>query len=104
MRPCVQRSPRTLLERGRPPGSVGWAVLQAVRAPSDGSAHSFFRVVLMSADMPGQNTEDSARAVIIVMPWWATCTVFTTSPRSEGDTTLSLYRITPSVDVMFSRY
>ena len=65
----------------------------------------FFRVALMSADMPGQNTEDSARAVIIDTPWWAACRVLSTSPRREGGTiTLSLYRITPSVDVMFSRY
>ena len=33
----------------------------------------FVRVVLMSADM--LNTEDSARAVIIDMPWWAACRV-----------------------------
>ena len=52
-----------------------------------------------------QNTEDSARAVINDTPWWAACRVLSTSPRSEGGTiTLSLYRITPSVDVMFSRY
>ena len=62
----------------------------------------FFRVALMSADMPGQNTGDSTRAVIIDMPWWAACRVLSTSPRSEGGTiTLSLYRITPSVGVMF---
>ena len=48
----------------------------------------------MSADMPGQNTEASARAVIIDMPWWAACSVLSTSPWSEGGTiTLSLYRI-----------
>ena len=59
----------------------------------------------MSADMPGQNTADSARAVIIDTPWWAAWRVLSISPRSEGGMiTLSLYRITPSVDVMFSRY
>ena len=56
----------------------------------------------MSADMHGQNTEDSARVVIIDMPWWAACRLLSTSPGSEGGMiTLSLYRITPSVDVMF---
>ena len=45
----------------------------------------FFRVVLISADMPGQNTENSARAVIIDMPWRAACRVLSTSPRSEDE-------------------
>ena len=50
--------------------------------------------VLMSADMPGQKTEDSSRAVIIDTAWWAACRL-STSPRSEGGTiTLSLNDIT----------
>ena len=59
----------------------------------------------MSTDMHDQNTEDSAREVIIDTPWWAACMVLNISPRSEGGKiTLSLSRIYPSVDVVFSRY
>ena len=48
----------------------------------------------MSADMSGQNTEDSARAVIIDTPWSAAFRVLSTSTWSVRITiTLSLYVI-----------
>ena len=65
-----------------------WHVLQAAL------------VFLMSTDMPGQNTDCSARRVIPVTPWWAACRTWSTLGLADGGiTVLSLYINTPSYTV-----
>ena len=41
----------------------------------------------MAGDMPGQKTDDSARAVMDVTPWWAACRADKTSLRGVGGMT-----------------
>ena len=44
-------------------------------------------VEAMAGDIPGQKTDDSARAVMDVTPWWAACRADRTSLRSVGGMT-----------------
>ena len=56
------------------------------------------RVSAMSLVMPSQNSEDSARAVIPLMPWWAACRALRQAGRrSVGTMILSPRHMTPSM-------
>ena len=50
------------------------------------------RVEVMSSVMPGQNTKDSALAIMADVPWWAACN----AAKQVGlrDVMRSLYRMT----------
>ena len=55
------------------------------------------RMLLMSLEMPGQKTEDSALKVMEVVPWCAAWRVERTSFLRDGGITMrSLYRMIPS--------
>ena len=55
------------------------------------------RVEVMSSVMPGQNTEDSALAIMADVPWWAACSAAKQVGLRDGGMMMrSLYRMTPS--------
>ena len=57
----------------------------------------FSRCAVISGVMPGQNMEDSARAVMLDTPWCAAWRSDKVSERSDGGMTIqSLNMITPS--------
>ena len=59
---------------------------------------------VMAGVMPGQNTVDSARAVMEVTPWCAKCSTVRMCCRSEGGMTIRcLYKMTPSTVYRWSR-
>ena len=58
---------------------------------------------LISVVIPGQKTEDSALAIMPLVPWWAEWRVDSTLDRRAGGTnTRSLYKMTPSIEVRLS--
>lgn len=72
--PCGGRSPRRYVGMGR------WGLHAGVvggMAACDGAmplqTEHFSRVVVMSLVIPGQKIEDSALAVIRLVPWCAAC-------------------------------
>ena len=56
------------------------------------------RRAVMAGVIPGQNTVDSAHALMEVTPWWAQCSTLRMCGRRVGGMTiLSLYITTPSM-------